>query len=224
MDWGYGSSHTASLYTYCIDVASAINIDNATPYTFTFTSLSNSSNVFTSGVYGTAVANKSATIAQAITNLWNFAATLTNSPVSGNVSNISAVNAQDFQIALWDIIYNFGATNVVASPTANLDFNASSGGYATIGSLAVPLGWANTAWMDAVNNTDPKGVSELGLTALVTTDDGQSQLYITATPMSLPQSFGTGLALLGMIAMGTAGRSRIKNFAAQFMSICGSVA
>jgi hypothetical protein len=227
MDWGLGSSQKTSLYTYCIDVAAAINIDNPTPYTFSFESLAANPGIFTSNTYKDS-SSTSATISQAITNLWNNTRNIPNSPVSNNVSNISAVNAQNFQIALWDIIYNSGAPGVpdpnnpsvpIVSSSSPLDFNATTGTYATIGGTPdlnnIAFAWAYTAWTEAVDHTDPTGVSESGLTALMTTDNGQSQLYITAIPMPLPRSFGTGMVLLGMTAMGSGGWRRMRKLAAQ---------
>lgn len=206
LDWTDTSNNNASVYTYCIDVASIIYQNNSYSYTWP-TGLTPQSTSF------------SIQQVNAIYNLWNDPSFGNAGNIGGTVSGISAVDAGMFQVALWDILYDNGASATqLTNPGYALYFVPNS----PLGSSSLTSSELGTALNAASNDFATASSTQLGsnpgVDALIITtgDYGQNQaLYIggsgsnfSTTP--LPASFPTGLALLGICGIAGAWRFRAR--------------
>ena len=195
LNWTDQHNSLIQYSTYCIDVASVININN--PYHFSLVDLA------TSSLYDSKVIN-------AIENLW------AQHPVEGNVgttlgAGINASNAATFQSALWDIIENHYDKNGNAiSPT--LGFSSPGAGFTTT-DLATAITWSSQAYA-AGTYTGPHNFA-----ALVALDQGQSQaMFLTGVgpqfspvPVPTPGSLTGGAVLLAAMALTRRGFRRRTN-------------
>ena len=184
LNWSTDSSSTPDYWTYCVDVSSVIGYttgENPPAYTFTPEPLSS---LTPTGVY-------TQNVLSGIQNLWDnnyatFVATLSGSSTDNS-------DAEELQIALWDIIYNAGSL----SPTmAGLLFSSD-----TSDNLNAALDQANYAYNDqGVDGTGTAAAYEPGLTALQAVGTGQNQIYLSMTPVPLPGAMESGLVLLVAVA------------------------
>jgi len=183
LDWTDGSN---PVYTYCIDIVHDIGTGQTHTFNISPTDLNvnDPSTLF------------SAPVVRAINNLWNDHSTGVGAPglldTTAHVNAISNANAAMFQIALWEVIYDFknDNTGTLLSPAPLSFLNLSDGDLATANS------WAVQAYTDV-------GTANVGLEALVATDGSQNQaIFLQASgaePTPAPLSAIGGMALLGLI-------------------------
>jgi hypothetical protein len=169
-----------SFQTFCIDVNHDINFN--TPYDFTIGGAVNSSS---NG--GDALLTP--TIVAEIYALWNLHG-------SSDLSLYTNDQANSFQTALWDILYNGGS----ATGTGPLAISSTD---PTV-ELHIKTGFLWAA--DAVaNHSDPiLGSGNYLNTMIFTSATGQEQIYIgnpsgAPVPTPLPSALGGGLLLLGLL-------------------------
>lgn len=181
LDWTTGTvAGVPNEWTYCVDVAAIINVNNSYQYTYT-----------------PQVLNFSQTTIQALEWLWNDS-TFANAGQINSQTNVNAITAEHaamFQVAIWDILYDEGTT-----PT--LSFSNPGNGL-TGTDLADALAAAHTDYLKGVAGAPTSGVPEL--TELIA-NSGQNQVtYIGMAPASglpVPKSFAGGLVLLGLVGVG----------------------
>jgi hypothetical protein len=185
LDWKDAAT-SAPVYTYCIDIVH--DIAGGQTHTFdispTDLSVSNPSTLF------------SAAVVRAINNLWRDHSSGLGAPglldSTAHVTAISNDDAATFQIALWEVIYDFqnNNTGTLLSPLP-LSFSNL-----TAGDAGLAQTWATAAYTDA-------GTANVGLEALVATDGSQNQAIFLqaagAPPLPAPLSVIGGVMLLGLI-------------------------
>jgi hypothetical protein len=184
LDWtsSTGTPGVPNVWTYCIDVAAIINVNNS--YTYSPESLS-----------------FSPTIVNAIQWLWDDSTFANAGQINSqtNVNAISAEHAAMLQVALWDVIYNAGSSSV--SNTA-LSF-ANPGNGLTSTDLTNALSAAHTDYQNGVSGPPVTNVPEL--TELLATSGQNQVIFIGTAPapsLPLPKSSLGGLALLGLLGIG----------------------
>jgi len=192
LDWtsSTGTPSVPNVWTYCIDVAAIINVNNS--YSYTPESLSFST-----------------TIVNAIQWLWDDSTFANAGQINSqpNVNAMSAEHAAMLQVALWDVIYNAGSSSV--SNTA-LSF-ANPGNGLTSTDLTNALSAAHTDYQNGVSGPPVTNVPEL--TELLATSGQNQVIFIGTAPapsLPLPKSCAGGLALLGLLGIGCfRGRAQI---------------
>jgi len=183
LNWHDTFNVNSKLYTYCIDLAHTIS--TGSQYNFDIVNLDS--------LFSTKVVH-------AIENLWNDNrfGTAGQIDTASHVAGISALQAAQFQIALWDIISNSGGGSNDSLSAAALQF---AGGSLSPSELTAALDWANDDY-----TADPPA-QVFSLQALVATSgDGQNQaIYLggpaRTEPVPLPLSWSGGLALLGLFGV-----------------------
>lgn len=201
LDWtdtSSGPNNGATYYTYCIDVASIIYQNQSYCY-------GNPAPLTSGGSLGFSTQQ-----VNAIYTLWTdpFFKDAGNLSSAASVSAISQTSAGEFQVALWDILYNVDSTNNTLDGTA-LNFVQNESNLSS-GDLSCALAEANYDYSHA----NSSALANPGVDALLTTS-GQNQAiyvggvgpFVTAAP--LPGSFAAGLILLlGLAGVGSASRFR----------------
>jgi hypothetical protein len=192
LDWQNTSQGNAAVYTYCIDVAAIININNT--YSLNPVALD------------TAHSGFSQTVSNAIQYLWNDSTFGNAGKINStmDVASISVEHAAMFQVALWDIIYNAGS----ASPS-NTALTFSNPGAKAIpasnGFSSADLSTALTAaHNDYVLGQNGAPTNAPQLMELDATDGSQNQvIYLGAAPaaaLPLPSAvWGDALLLGGLL-------------------------
>lgn len=212
LNWTDTSTNpNTAVYTYCIDVASIIYVGN--PYTFSYPPVALTPSVNLG--YPTNGGDLTTQQVNAIYTLWtdpyfHDAGNLTS---AATVAAIGQTYAGEFQVALWDILYNVDSTNNTLDGTA-LNFapnNPLGGSSLTSGELSGALGEAYTDYANASSST--LGANP-GIDALITTNGQNQAIYIGGsgpfvTAVPLPASFGAGLALLGLAGVYGAWQLRV---------------
>lgn len=186
LDWKDGGG--IKYYTYCVDVQHSIFVNST--YTFNEVSLS----TLFPGAANTAKVN-------AIKNLWvQHIAGPSNIDTTAHVALITNEAAAEFQVALWDLLYNYDSTGNHLG-TSQLTFSNPGNGLTT-GDLTTILntttGWAKQAYLAGTYT------GNLNIQALQATNGGQNQaLYLGVTqntpPVPLPSSAACGFAMFAMI-------------------------
>jgi hypothetical protein len=189
--------------TFCIDINHSVSTGTSYPsYSVSGAPVSTTANG------GDSLLN--ANLVGAIYYLWNnyLPTTLTNQ------------TAAQFQIALWDVIYDYNtstAQGTVGAINNNLTVSTPSNGYSQYGRLVtsgptgdigIAAGWATSAWQHYNSNI---GTADL-YTLIAPTSGGQNQLYYLGGPTlnhnstPLPKSTPAGLALFGLLGAVCFGR------------------
>jgi hypothetical protein len=177
-------SSVPNYFTYCIDISAVIDISHN--YSF---NMATPSTVL------------SQQVVNGIVNLWNahhdaFAVTLSHPPTG------SDLQAEELQIALWDLIYNGTTTALLdgssaSSPLYFHDANPSAG-------LSTALQWAQ----DAFTTSSTPGLMPSDFQVLEAQGPGRNQLFLGLTPTGnlapvgapLPTSALAGALLLTLLA------------------------
>jgi hypothetical protein len=172
-----------SLQSFCID----INHDIGLGGTYTYT-LGGAVNTSSNG--GDALLNS--TVVKQIYTLWNQ---------HGNADLTLYTNGQAnaFQTALWDLLYNGGSSTgagplTITSTDAGIESNVQLG-----------FQWASDAAAAVAANPNIPTGNYLN-TMIFTSASGQEQIYIgnpsgAPVPTPLPSSLGAGLVLLGLVGV-----------------------
>jgi len=170
--------HT-SLQSFCID----INHDISLGGTYTFT-LGGQVNTASNG--GDSLLTT--TIVTQIYALWNHFGT-------SNLSSMTNGQANSFQVALWDILYN-SASSTGAGP---VQISSTDSGI----QANIDTGFSMAAW--AAANPDATNSNFLN-TMIFTSSEGQEQIYIgppvgAPVPAPLPSAFVGSLGLLAVVGL-----------------------
>ena len=165
-----------SLQSFCIDINHDISLGGT--YTYNLGAQVNTSNNGGDTIL-------TPTIVKEIYALWNQYGT-------SNLTTFSNADANSFQIALWDILYD-GGSSTGAGPVALSSTDSTIESHIQTG-----FQWA--AW--AVANPDTTNSNFLD-TMIFTSSSGQEQIYIgppVGAPVTpLPSALGGSVVLLGMI-------------------------
>jgi hypothetical protein len=196
LDWTDTPGNSSPDYfTYCVDVNSVIY--TGTTYNFLAPQAITSASLFSSKVIN------------AVQNLWQDEPTEAQLVAGAGASPpaLTGQQAAEFQIALWDIIYNGSSGTLLdgSSNTSPLYFSGDN----PSGSISTALSWANQAYnVDTRDNSAYQNVD-----VMVATDGGQNQaIYIstmgpaTATVVPLPRACISGVVLFGLMASAGAWR------------------
>jgi hypothetical protein len=198
LNWVDQSTNPNTDYaTFCIDINHSVSTGDSYPNYAVTGTLSGDSSL-------------SANAVKAISYLWNhdLPGTLTNE------------NAAQFQIALWDLIYDYDSTGTINGDLTVSTPNANYAQYGPLvtsgptGDIGIAAGWASTAWANYSTTT----VNSDLYTLIAPVSGGQSQLYYLGGPslnhnsVPLPKSMPAGMALFGLLGVVCLGRkTRIFN-------------
>jgi hypothetical protein len=201
MNWTE-TNPSQSVYTYCIDVASVI--DANVPYHFSAPAQVGLASGNGSGITWT-------------TNIVNAVKSLWNDPVSSKYGQVGIgvnlpvdaqntvvqndIGAAEFQVALWDIIYD-GGLQVTTPPPAGstqVAFNSLNPG-----DLTTAFNWANQAYADGATYALATNVQTLTADPTGSSQNQAMYLFLGSTgnqsSTPLPPSLSGGLVLLGIVA------------------------
>lgn len=217
LDWtDKVGSNVPDVYTYCVDISSVINTNN--PYDFNSEPF-NSSTPSTQTLASQLASTFTTPVVDGIENLWIqqqslFQATLSSPSINTTTDN----DAEELQIAIWDIIYN-GNTGTLYdgsqeyitgnTPTPLWFYSASPN------DLTAALGFAKAAYFGTGGTaTSAPAFIPSNLMALqeqpINGVDGQNQIYLTGfnlgntgVPLSvpLPDSLAAFLTLMGGVGL-----------------------